>query len=68
MKKYLIVVIASFLTACGSLPTGLLDNRALCTVSGDKGYVASLYGPIGITSSLNKDDAAVLCTAKGTTK
>ena len=62
MKNYLVLTAASILSACGSLPTGLLDNRALCTIAGDKAYVTSLYGPVGITSLLNSADAAVMCT------
>lgn len=51
---------AVLLGGCSTTP-GLLANRLTCTVAGDKAFVTSLYGPIGITAEISKADAAEIC-------
>ena len=50
--------------ACAALAgcstTGKLDNVLLTTLAGDRAFVASLYGPLGITAELRADDAREL--------
>ena len=42
------------------------ENRVACAASGGEAYSVSKWGPVGITATLAKADAAVIC--KETTK
>ena len=53
-------IAAALLTGCAT-PIGTFDNRLTCSLARDKAYVASLYGPVGITAEIAKADAAVVC-------
>ena len=57
--KLLSLLLALCLSACTT--TGTLDNRMTCTVSGDKAFSISLYGPFGLSSEMNKQDATKIC-------
>lgn len=46
------------LSACSTV--GKFDNVLTISLSGDRAFVASLYGPIGVTAELRKEDAAAL--------
>lgn len=60
MKRILIVVaFAALLAGCGTTP-GRFDNRLTITLTGDRAFVSSLYGPIGITAELSEADTAAL--------
>ena len=48
------------LSGCAT-PIGTFDNRLTCSLARDKAYVASLYGPVGITAEIAAADAAVVC-------
>lgn len=60
MKLLLIFTAALALTGCSSLPKAFA-NRVACTADGKKAVVASMYGPIGVASYVDADDAAALC-------
>ena len=47
------------LTGCGSVP-GRFDNLLTVSMSGDRAFVTSLYGPIGVTAELRAADAREL--------
>ena len=57
--KYLLLILLLPLTGCATLE--MLDNRVSCTVSGDQAYVNSMYGPIGVSSKIAKQDADAIC-------
>jgi hypothetical protein len=46
------------LAGCSSV--GKFDNVIVMSLSGDRAFVSSLYGPIGITAELRADDAREL--------
>lgn len=60
--KYLTIVLALALTGCAT--TGQFENRITRTLSCDRVFVASLYGPIGVTTEIDKKDVAELCKSK----
>lgn len=49
---------AAVLSACSTV--GKFDNVLTVSLSGDRAFVASLYGPVGVTAELRKEDAAAL--------
>jgi hypothetical protein len=56
MKILIPLCAALALTACGSTP-GRFDNLLLTSLQGDRAFVASTYGPVGITAELRAEDA-----------
>lgn len=67
MKKSLIVLAllaaAAASTGCAA-GAGFSDkfaNRVACTVAKDKAYVVSEYGPVGLSSTIDDRDRAVIC-------
>ena len=52
------------LAACAALAgcstAGKLDRVLLTTITGDRAFVASTYGPIGVTAELRAEDAREL--------
>ena len=63
--KTLILSLLSIPLLSGCLATfdGKLENRIVCTVSGDKLYALSEYGPVGISARISDLDRAVVCKA-----
>ena len=61
MKTLLLIAAAISLAGCSSLPKAFA-NRVACTADGKKAVVASMYGPIGVASYVDADDAAALCS------
>jgi hypothetical protein len=61
-----IALSASGVTGCGTIDVGAqLQNRVTTTLACDRAFVASLYGPIGITSEIDKRDLAEMpCAAR----
>lgn len=59
-KCLLLIGVCATLTGCGTLDK-TFDNRLTCTISKDKAYFISLYGPVGISSKINDDDAKTIC-------
>jgi len=53
------IVGCTLLTGCSSTP-GRFDNLIVVSLAGDRAFVSSLYGPIGITAELRADDAREL--------
>lgn len=60
MKRILILAAVISLTGCSSL-SKTFANRVGCTADGKRAVVASMYGPLGLASFVDADDAAVLC-------
>lgn len=62
MKRSLIILALLALTGCAglSLPDGKLENRITTTLACDRGFFASLWGPLGFTSEIDKKDVAML--------
>lgn len=58
--KHIALALLATLAGCSTVG-GTFDNRLTCALAGDKAYVASLYGPIGVTAEIAKADAAVVC-------
>lgn len=56
MKRFLAVLALALLSACGTM----FDNVLVVSLTGDRAFVSSLYGPVGITAELREDDAAEL--------
>lgn len=63
MKLLLLLAAALALTGCSSL-SKTLANRVACTADGQRAVVASMYGPIGVASYVDPDDAAALCAKR----
>jgi hypothetical protein len=53
--------LALLLSGCATLD-GAFVNRVVCTAGGDKAYVVSWWGAIGIASELDARDRKVICT------
>jgi hypothetical protein len=51
------------LAGCGSIEKHF-ENRLIVSLSGDRAFVASMYGPIGITAELSAEDARELAKLK----
>lgn len=68
MKRIAIILLASIaLSGCASMNMDkYLGNRIVCTVSGDKAYVNSLWGWLGIASEIVEQDAKKICTVTNT--
>lgn len=66
MKRSLILL-AVLLAGCVSMPdlAPHMQNRVTVTLACDRAFVASLYGPIGITSEIDRRDLAEMpCAAR----
>lgn len=63
MKKFFPLAVCLLLAGCGSL-SKQFENRLVVSLSGDRAFVASMYGPIGITAELSAEDAAELARLK----
>jgi len=69
MKKSLLALAA--LAACaassgcvGTMSGVTLDNRVVCTAAGDKAFVVSEWGPVGVSAQIADQDRAVICGKK----
>ena len=58
MKALCIALCTLCISGCSTV--GKFDNVIVTTLTGDRAFVSSLYGPIGITAELRKDDAREL--------
>lgn len=56
--KFVLLLACVFLPGCATV--GKFDNRLTMTINGDRAFVSSLYGPVGITTELSEADAAAL--------
>lgn len=55
-----LALIAAALALSGCSTVGKFDNVLVISVTGDRAFVSSLYGPIGITAELREADAQAL--------
>lgn len=62
MKTIATLCAAAALAGCST--TGKLDNLITVSLTGDRAFATSLYGPIGITAELRADDARELKTMR----
>lgn len=53
----------ALLAGCATRPEWL-ENRVSCTAAGDRAYVDSMWGPVGIASIIADKDAAALCAPR----
>lgn len=70
MKRSLILLATLTLAGCVTIPSleGQMQNRVTTTLACDRGFFASLYGPIGITSEIDQRDLAQMpCAARDKT-
>lgn len=58
--KILALALCAALSGCSTV--GKLDNLLLVSLTGDRAFVGSMYGPLGITAELRADDARELRT------
>jgi hypothetical protein len=56
--KPFLLLLSCALSGCAS--PGKLDNLLVTTLSGDRAFISSLYGPVGVTTELRKEDAREL--------
>lgn len=59
MKLVALAAACAALSA-GCAVTGKFDNLIVMSLNGDRAFVSSLYGPVGITSELRAQDAREL--------
>lgn len=69
MKRFALIVagllVACLLSGCLAVFEGSMQNRITTTLDCKRGFVTSLYGPIGLTSEIDKADVAYLpCAAR----
>lgn len=57
MKKLTIGLLALLLCGCNAT----MSNRIACTVAGDKAFVVSEYGPVGLSAVIDDKDAKAIC-------
>lgn len=57
------LVIVACCSGCASFGQGQFENRIVCTVAGDGGFVVSRYGQIGIASEIAEQDSKIICAA-----
>lgn len=58
LRVLLIAACALLLGGCSTV--GKFDNVLVMSLTGDRAFVSSLYGPIGITAELREADAHAL--------
>jgi hypothetical protein len=65
MKPLLLLPLLALLSGCLASFNGVMENRITTTLACDRAFFASLYGPIGVTSEVDKKDLAMLpCAAR----
>lgn len=57
-RALIAIALAAMLSACST--AGKLDNLLLTSLTGDRAFVASTYGPFGFTAELREADAREL--------
>jgi hypothetical protein len=63
-----ILTIGACMLVAGCSTTGKLDNVLVISLTGDRAFVASMYGPIGITAELRAADARELLAMREKTR
>lgn len=65
MKKSMLLTLIAIslvpLSGCTSFNPEMFENRASCAIAGDKAFVNSMYGPVGITSVISPKDTVHMC-------
>jgi hypothetical protein len=56
----LIAILAPVLSGCLATLEGKMENRITTTLPCDRAFLASLYGPFGLTAEIDKKDVAML--------
>lgn len=59
MKHSLIILAALAVSGCAF--DGQFQNRVTTTLDCKRGFLASLYGPLGVTAEIDKADVDVIC-------
>jgi hypothetical protein len=60
MNRLAIALLAVTLSGCASLEAKL-ENVPLCSLTHDRAFVASMYGPIGISSEITPRYVKAMC-------
>jgi hypothetical protein len=60
MELKILLIACLALSGCGTLEK-TFANRVSCSLDRQEGFVNSMYGPVGVTSKVAKEDAAVMC-------
>lgn len=60
MKRYALTLLAALLSGCASTG-GMLENRIVCTPSGDTPFIVSMWGFFGIATKVSEKDATAVC-------
>ena len=60
MKVAAVILAALLLSGCATRPEAL-ENRLVCTVSGDGAMVVSMWGSIGLASKIAPRDGKLVC-------
>lgn len=69
MKALFILPLLALLSGCLATLDGKMENRITTTLACDRAFFASLYGPIGVTSEVDKKDLAQLpCASRDKAK
>lgn len=58
MKFIALAAACAALAGCST--TGKFDNILVTTLNGDRAFIASMYGPFGLTAELRAQDAREL--------
>ncbi len=58
-----ILLAATLLSGCVTMPTGQFDNRISCDPSMREMFVGSKYGPLYVGSDVKKEDGELACQA-----
>lgn len=61
--KHIIIIAAILLSGCSTLEKQFA-NRIVFAADGKSAFVASMYGPLGIASKIDPDDAKAMIEKK----
>ncbi len=69
MKALFILPLLALLSGCLATLDGKMENRITTSLACDRAFFASLYGPFGLTSEVDKKDLAHLpCASRDKAK
>ena len=60
MIKFALAIAASSLSGCAAI-AAKFENVPACSLTHDRAFVVSMYGPLGISSEVTERYAAAMC-------
>ena len=60
MNRLALVLLATTLSGCAALESKL-ENVPVCSLTHDRAFIASMYGPIGISSEVTPCYVKAMC-------